>query len=274
MAPVLPPDVTQFYLSVVGQRPPQAELVYEPRVLGFAEVVFVLDKRKGTEHRAYPRLLAKPPASGHPVLWETAERIEESFGRPEAQARWSSAPDALDTGRKLKALEKAFAEYLYSSLKLPLWQNRALDLLTQPDESRDAFLQRCRAAAREKMEQALAVEAAKFRPRFEALDAQLPEDRPSRVAGAGLSLLKKLTSLGSQPASTKAQQRQEERLRNLTADWEAKKAELAAKWQRAGEDVGDVQIKLRKADVRVTHFGLAWAPFWSSGPGQASAAYR
>ena len=32
--------------------------------------------------------------------------------------------------------------------------------------------------------------------------------------------------------------------------------------QVVAEKAAEVQVKPRKVDIRVTHFGLAWAPFW------------
>jgi hypothetical protein len=285
MAPVLPPEVTQFYLPVRRAAASGARLEYRARVLGFAEVVFVTDKRKGKEHRQTHHLLAAAPAAGHPVDWAAAETIGETLAQPESGARWASAPETLDTGRKLRSLEKAFAEFLVSTLKLSLLQNRVLELVSEPGEGRAAFQTRCRAAAGQAAEGALAVEKAKFGPKFEALNAQLPEDQPpAHGTGQATSWLDRFnpfktaaSALPSKPRS-KAEERQQERLRKLTADWQAKKAELAEKWKRIGEEMAEIQVKPRKADVRVTHFGLAWVPFWvagtTSGVGTDMAAYR
>src|SRR5262249_50715073 len=150
------------------------------------EVVFVMDRRKGREHVQTYRLLAKPPAPGQPVNWKKAESIGEELVEPAASARWAGVPESLDTGRKLKALEKGFAEFLYGNEKLSLFQNRALDLLSEPNEPREQFQQRCRAEARRKAAEALELEKLKFAPKFEALDVALPEDQPSEKGGSWL----------------------------------------------------------------------------------------
>ena len=59
----------------------------------------------------------------------------------------------MDTGRKLKALEKAFADHLYATHKLPLWENRTLGLLSRPGESEADFRKCCDAAARQEAQQ-------------------------------------------------------------------------------------------------------------------------
>ena len=171
-------------------------------------------------------------------------------------------PDALDTGRKFKALEKAFGEFLYSTRKLALYQNRELELVSEPDETLDAFRERCRQAAAAEAAQALAMQKAKFTPRFEAIGMEIPED-PRGADQAGTSFLGWLFSAvlpSSQKDEGPPTSRQEEKERKLTADFRAKQAEIHEKWKRVGEDYTTLQVKPRKVDVRVTHFGLAWLP--------------
>jgi hypothetical protein len=252
-APVLPPDVTQFYLPPAG---PSGTLLYKPRVLGFAELTFIVDKRQGREHNVVIRLLAEPTAPGHPVSWEQARPVATALeDNPRPQASWADVPEALDTGRKLKALERAFADYLYSTQKIALFENRPLGLISEPGETDESFRKRCVAAAAEETKQALDLERVKFGPRFEALDSKLPDDVPER----GPSLLSRLNPFGSTPAKSLTP-RQEEKVRKLTADYQARQNEIREKWKRAGQEVTPIQVKPRKTDVRITHFGIGWLP--------------
>ncbi len=254
LPPVLPPDVKQFYL------PAAPGATYRAKLLGFAEVVFVLDKRKGQEHRAAVHLLAQPAPAGHPVAWERSDAIGETLAPGSVpHARWEGVPDALDTGRKLKALEKAFAEYLYSTQKLALFENRTLELLSQPGETQAAFRERCRSAAAEGARQALELERAKFAPRFAALDMALPADEPEAKKGGSLFGWL-FGSSAPKPAASSGGGREEAKQRKLEADYQSKRNEIREKWKRAGEEATPVQVKPRKSDVRVTHFGLAWVP--------------
>jgi len=54
----------------------------------------------------------------------------------------------------------------------------------------------------------------------------------------------------------------EDCIAKLQADYQAKQDEIKEHYRRLGEEATPVQVKLRKGDIRVTHFGLAWAPFW------------
>jgi hypothetical protein len=283
--PVLPPDINQFYLPITT-RQTGMELEYRPMVLGFAEVTFVVDKRKGKEHVQPIHLLAEPVAIGHPLAWDKAVPVGERLeGSPSATGRWASVSDALDTGKKLKTLEKAFCEHLYSTLKLSLFENRALELISEVGESREAFQQRCRLAAQAEYKQALEMEQAKFRPKFEALDAVLPDVSPfapqpaAPAPSGGGSWLGWLNPFGSSTPATSstplpgANNPDNPKVRKLTADYEAKKAELQKKWTRIGDEADPIQVKPRKTDVRVTHFGIGWVPVYLAG-GKAITAWR
>ena len=296
-APELPPGVAQFYLPVsapasatgANSAPSAAALVYQPRLLGFAEVVFA-DKRKGIEHRRPYRLLAEPPAAGESVRWESAEPIGEALAAsPEAGAQWADVPGPLSTAKSLKALERDFADFLYAHARLALLANRDLDLVSEPGEDVLAFQARCRAAARREADKAVAEAKPKYAAKFEALDARLPGegpppgDGPVHAATSVLDLIfawnpfRPSTPVGRAPpppsARERAQRAREEQTRlRLEKEWRTKVAAIAEKWKRVGEQYTELHLTPRKADVRVTRFGLAWAPFrQASGAGSAVA---
>jgi hypothetical protein len=263
--PLLPNEVTQFYLPANVASPGQgAVLEYRPHLLGFAEVIFLIDKRSGREHLKPVKALAEAPTRGHPVDWGRAITVGELAPKPLANACWGPVPDTVDTGKKMKGLEKGFADHLYSTEKLSLWENRALGLVSNPDESQEAFARRCQEAAAREAHHALELERAKFKPKFEALGMDLPDE--PRDSGGVLSWIwgsKSSSRKSSGPAST----REEEKQRKLEADYEGKKAEIQKKWERAGKELKPIQVKPRKTDIRVTHFGIGWLPVWRT-PGK------
>ncbi len=263
MPPVLPPDVMQFYLPQVADKARKAKstLVYRPALLGFAEVSYLVDRRTGREHVEHVRLLAKPTGSGHPAAWDTATTIDDALDqKAPAGASWDSVPASLDTGKKLKVLEKAFLDHLAGTMKLSLFENRTLKLVSEPGETAAAFQERCRVAADEEKQQALEMEKLKFGPKFEALDAALPEDEPKKKGGG---LLSRIFGGSSGPSlDDKTEARRQEKVRKLTADYLGKRAEITEKWKRVGAEATPIQVKAKKADIRVTHFGLAWLPSW------------
>ncbi len=221
--PVLPPDVQQFYIPVApGSAKPGQELEYQPWVLGFAEVVFKLDRRTGREHKVVLRLLAKALETGHPIDWGKAMPIAiDPAAKPEPQARWAAVPETLDTGRKIKVQEKAFADHLYSTQKLSLFANRELELISEAGETLDAFRVRCRAQAAKENQQAQDMERLKFTPKIEAAQQSTAKNREDRIA-------------------------------KLEADLKARLDELTEKYRLIAEEATPLQVKPRKVDIRVT----------------------
>jgi hypothetical protein len=258
MPPVLPPDVMQFYLPVSQNL--NTPVVYRPKLLAFADVPFLVDRRTGREHVEHVRLLAEPMEAGHPAAWGTATSIDGTLDQKAAAgASWDSVPASLDTGKKLKALEKAFLDYVAGTMKLSLFENRTLALVSNPGEPEQEFADRCRVAADGQKQQALEMEKLKFAPKFEALDASLPDDEGKPKKGGGF--LSRLFGGSSRPdPRDKAAARRLEKVRKMTADYQAKRAEIIEKWKRVGSEATPIQVKAKKADIRVTHFGLAWVP--------------
>jgi hypothetical protein len=87
----------------------------------------------------------------------------------------------------------------------------------------------------------------------------LPADAPEEKKGG--SLFGWL--FGSSPVKSSvkaASARAEGKQRKLEGDYQSKVNEIREKWKSAGEEAAPVQFKLRKMDIRVTHFGLAWVP--------------
>jgi uncharacterized protein DUF87 len=280
--PELPAGVAQFYLPrtvpLEAAKQALAEVtgccvLYQPFLLGCAEVSF-MHKRKCPEprRRSY-RLLAEPAAAGQAPNWQTAESTSAvPTAAPEADARWGTVSEAWNTPRKLKTLERTFTEFVYSTARLSLAVNDALDLVGAPGEEPEAFRERCQAAALREAEKALAAETPRYRAKFDALHAPFPGTPQSDAAGAAkaadswfdfhwvplLSNVFSAKATGPAPPPAKNQPKVDK----LQAEWQAKVAAICEKWKRVGGEQSDLILTPRKADVRVTHFGLAWVPFW------------
>ncbi|HJT76649.1 MAG TPA: hypothetical protein VJ739_05560, partial [Gemmataceae bacterium] len=265
VAPVLA-AVTQYYLALASPARPggPVELVYQPRLLAFADVAFV-DKRRNVEQRRPYHLLAVPPPAGQPVDWHHAEPCTAALADgPEQGARWTGAPEALSTGKKVNTLKRAFADFLHGNAKLALLVNDRLGLVSQAGEDVLAFQERCRAAAAKEAAQALEAAKQKFAPKFQALGAEVPEEGNGKGAGSWSEFAWSLFARTVTPApAARRTEKQQAKLRDLEAEWRERRAEVAATWRAAGDEYAEVQLTPRKADVQVTHFGLAWVPFWS-----------
>ncbi len=263
--PELPADVRQFFLPIRRPPAPGEEVVYRPRMLACAEVAFV-DRRKGLEHRKPYRLLTDPPAAAQALNWTMAEPFDgQPLDAPEAVAGWTPVPESVNSARKLKALEKAFAENLYGSARLRLFENRKLGLVSQPQEDLLAFGQRCRDAALREAGKAYEAERLKYLPKFNAINLPMPapsaEQRGGTEQGGVLGWMLAPLKLGASAVMAVAGSQPTKKQVALEAEWKGRVAALYEKWRQVGEDHTELLLTPRKVDVQVTAFGLAWAPF-------------
>jgi hypothetical protein len=236
-------------------------------LLACAEVTFA-DRRRKREYRRTFRLLAVPTSAGEAVDWHAAESPAAApAAGPEPGARWSDVPDSLNTARKLKALERAFADFLHGNEKLALWENATLGLVSEPEEGEQAFRDRCRAAAAAEAGQALADARERYAPRFSRLGAELPAEKAeTKHGGSWLPDFLGGFSWASSPAKPNLSAKDQEKLRRLGTEWQGVREEIARKYKQAASECAALQLTPRRNDVRVTKFGLGWAPFWGTVP--------
>ncbi len=276
-APVLPADVPQYYLAI-DQAAPEgtpAALIYRPRLLGWAEVAFV-DKKRGIERRQNLRLLAEAPALGGVVNWATAERITETLAAvPQPDAAWAEAPDSLASGKKLTALKKTLVEHLFNNARQTVLVNDDLDLIAEPGEDLIAFQKRCLAAAEEAVHKGLEEERAKIAPKFAALGAPMPAEE---MVIKSSSWLDSLWPFGKPEAKPEPKGKDAKALSKLQDEYSKRRQKVVDKGQAAAKAHEELALTLRKTAIQVTHFGVAWAPFWqAASPGgsvQRLPAYR
>jgi hypothetical protein len=184
---------------------------------------------------------------------------------PAPTASWAKVPETLNTPKKLKALERRFLEFVTSNAELTLFTNRTLGLVSQPGEELASFREQCRERARREAEQALAKERTKFSPKFTALHAEIPPEQPVPAGGSSWSLsgaFFDLLALGTQAPSPRLSQKEQIKLTALQSDWQKKRQEIGDKWRRIGDEYEEFPLKPRKSDTELTHFGLAWVPYW------------
>jgi hypothetical protein len=280
-----------------GQEADQASLlVYEAALLGVAKLRFPHTKSRQThsEERAY--LL---PMSGDALDWEQAqvELDPRHLGRnAEEDAYFDALPAELGDARSLSAWKKEFEDYLYYNSVVTIWHNPHLDLYSKMGESAEAYQKRCREAA----EEALTDEAKKLKAKYEREmdrledklareERELEKDRIEHEARKQEELLSGAESLLglftkrriSRGLSTASRRRRmtrqaeadikesEEVIEDLEEDIdeleeEAKREaeELVAKWESRLDEVEEVEVRPRRADVQIDIFALAWLPRW------------
>jgi len=271
---VLPRELTQYYLPVKSPNPGGAQLAYQGFALAFVEVA-CNDKKLGKEYRETRRWLA-PAVEGQPIDWTRAETIgPELEDRFQDDALWGPVPEPLNTAKKLRMLRESFQDYL-NGLKIAVAINPTLNLFREPGEEADAFTARCREAAWQEFLKKLQAEKDTYGPEFKRYQASIPEDAFDPAApwaerwqafAAGAPVLR------ATPGRALSD-REKSDLEKLEIEWHGVKVNLAERARRAADQRGELTLVPKKSDCKVTHFGLAWAPFWLVGGSDLRPAYR
>jgi hypothetical protein len=167
--PVLPPDVTEYFIPATTARPQ-----YSPVALGVARITFGDTKLKIDETRDI--VAATPIREGAvPVEWQDATILDVVPAgletRPAADATFAPLPKTAASAKSYAAWQKAFVAWLAQSQKLELYRHAALKVTSAAGESERDFRIRVQGAQREARDQ----EVEDLRRRFAEKRARLEE---------------------------------------------------------------------------------------------------
>jgi len=253
--PALLASVAQFYLAPSGA----GSTTYQAYVLGHAETV-VKDKKMGRQFKRTTCLMAPAATS---IDWSSAQPLTgdlETSGR--AEIAFGAIPAGLDSIATFKDLEKAFLAHV-AALKVKVPRNAALNMLSEPAEDREAFLNRCYAVAWREFEKKIAADREMYTGEFGRYGAALPE--PSLLDPA-LSLVERFAALTQAFAALRAMPsgpldaKKQKQLQELEADWRNALMTALQNEQRNAENIDDLALAPTVKDVRIVQFGLLWVP--------------
>lgn len=312
--PILPPEVSQYFMPVRSAAPDGATMVYRPALLGCAQVRFS-DKRIDT---ARELSLCAPVSDGIVAVdWETARPIdlpvEDLEPSPEEGAQFAELPAPAAKAKNYAKWQKDLAAWLYRTQKLELLKSPTLGQSSNADESERDFRIRLQQAAREKRDEAAERLRQKYAPRIAALEEkkrraeQAVEREAEQAKGQkmqtaisfGATLLssfmgRKAVSMSSLGRATSAargvgrsmkESQDVDRAEETVAAVNEQLAELDAQFKaetEALERSGDQQtevlettvLKPTKANITIKVFSLAWVPYWHDGQGESTPAWE
>ena len=209
--PVLPHDIDEFFFHPDPDTKPDHDddkklaLVYEPHLLGYADVT-ISSKKPKLEHEQVYHLVAKPPTIVDPTPWFKAFLLsDEMHLEPDEEhpdALWAAVPEEINTTKKIDELEKEYVEFLMENAAQSVVANTSLDIVRAPWEDEERFKERCRNTA----------------------------NRKAKEQSQGKSA--------------------------------AEEAKASEKWSIKVNDIAEIEAAPKKSDIKVSHFGLAWIPFW------------
>ena len=311
--PVLPPDLSQYFIPVRSRQAEGATLVYHPHLIGAAEVRFS-DKRIDT---ARSLTLLAPIADGVVAVdWDQARMMDLPVSdletSPQAEAQFAELPAAGGKAKSYNAWQKDLAGWLYRSQKLELLRSERFKQTSNPDESEQDFRLRLQQAAREQRDAAVEKLRQKYAPKVAALEekkrrAEQAVEREAEQSKSqkfqtaisfGATVLSSflgrksvnLSTLGRATTAARGVGRSmkeaedvgraqetvaavNEQLADLDAQFKIDTAALEQATDLQSEVLETTTLKPTKANIAIRHFSLAWAPFWHDGQGQATPAW-
>ncbi len=170
-APVLPPEVAQFFVPLGG-----GVLHYEPRVLGAAQVHFT-DAKLGVDEVRDAVFACPITDAAVPVDWSGAEAVEVPLNdlekAPSEGATFAELAPAGARPRNYAAWQKSFATWLYQTQALELLRSPAAGEVSRLGESERDFRIRTQQAAREARDTQVEKLRAKYAPKAQVLEDRL-----------------------------------------------------------------------------------------------------
>lgn len=170
--PVLPPEVSQYFIPVRGEGTSGAVLTYQPMVLGAAEIHY--SKSKTTDLSQELTVLANISEGPIAVDWDQATSadlpVQDLEAAPADSAQFGNLPPAASKAKNYESWKKDFAGWVYRNQKVELFESSSLDLISNPGESERDFRVRLQQLGREKRDAAVEKLRQKYAPKMAALE--------------------------------------------------------------------------------------------------------
>jgi HAMP domain-containing protein len=199
--PTLGPDVSQVFLPLDVSEPAairqlsqetgqsleveQTQLIYEPAIIGAAEVRFV-DRRRKIDEKVEKMLLAYVSDELGGIDWGDAEavplRLNELTNKAERVEAgqgpfFAPVPETANSARELKGINQDLADWLYYNSRQVITVHPELGLFQHPTETKRAFKIRLQQAARENRDAEVDKLEKKYDTRIARLESKLRKQK-------------------------------------------------------------------------------------------------
>ncbi len=247
------------------------------------------EARAGLVHdQEYEAVLFPIPAHPAPTDFRAVDYDDRDLlGEPPDGAVYRLPPSDVGARPGWTSLSRNLADHLARSMTVVIPANRSLKLYGRVGESREAFADRCRTAAGDEADRAIAALESKYRRRISALQRRidsaedaLDRQRSARTASIAEDALGGILAgvFGGRRASVATAARRARTahgrveaasdrldelvagLADLQADLESDMAAIRAEWDEHAADVEDMSVSLERSDVKVADIGLVWIP--------------
>ena len=196
--PLLPPEVPQQFIPIRGVQPSGSLLVYQPMLLGGAQVRFS-DSKAGVDVTEDVTVLAPITDGAVPVEWdhatEAALALSDLEQVPAAGAQFASLPASAGKAKSYEVWNTDFSGWLFRNQKADLLRSPSTKEVSRPGESERDFRVRLQQSGREQRDTQSDSLRKKYAPKIAALqdrirraqqmvDRQQTESRSSQMQAA------------------------------------------------------------------------------------------
>ena len=173
--PVLPAEITQYFLPIRSTANSGDVLTYQPMIMGAAEIHYSDSK---TIDMTQQLTMLSPISEGPIALdWTQASTIdvpvEELESSLQSDALFGSLPKAASKVKNYEKWQKELATCLYRNQRIELFESPSLNVASNPGESERDFRVRLQQFARENRDKAVE----KLRQRYAPKIAKLEEKK-------------------------------------------------------------------------------------------------
>lgn len=196
--PMLPPEVPQYFVPLRGRQPEGQALVYQPMVLGVAQVR-VVDNKAAVDVTEPLTLLTPLTGGAVPVEWDHATIVDLAVADlerdPAGGAQFATLPAAVGRAKQFDGWKTDLSGWLFRTQKVELFRSPSTKALSMPGEPERDFRVRLQQAGREQRDQQSEALRKKYSPKIAALqdrirraeqmvERQQAESRSSQIQAA------------------------------------------------------------------------------------------
>jgi hypothetical protein len=174
--PVVPPDVPQYFVSNSQNQPMKIEAIYQPVILGAAQVRFVDTKAQidTTKELVFLTSITRDPIA---VNWDNSKeaniKVSELGNAPLQGVPFADLPSVAALPKNYGSWAKDFSNWLFRTQKLQLMKSGNLNEFSRPEETERDFRIRLQQTGRERRDQQVEKLRQKYSSNFARLDERV-----------------------------------------------------------------------------------------------------
>jgi hypothetical protein len=174
--PMLPPDVPQHFIPVRGSQPNGSTLIYQPMLLGAAQVR-VSDSKAGVDVTQDVTVLAPISDGAVAVDWDRAMEaglaLADLESAPSDGAQFGAVPSPASKAKSYETWSKDFSGWLFRNQKVDLFKSPSTKEVSKPGESERDLRVRLQQSGRETRDKQSDSLRQKYAPKIAALQDRI-----------------------------------------------------------------------------------------------------